>query len=98
MNRVIKNILLLSLGLFLGGCGLVTDGINYTNLTEPRYFSQVNGVEAQKFDGTLKIVSYNIKFSKKIDKALELLEGFEELRQADVIFLQEMDEAGVQKI
>jgi len=98
MNRTIKNILLFSLVFISGGCGLVTDGINYANLNEPRYFSQANDNISQEFDGTLKVVSYNIKFSKKIDKALELLEGLDELKHADIIFLQEMDEAGVQRI
>ena len=98
MKRPIKKLLFFFLVIFCGGCGLVSDGINYTNLNEPRYFSQNDRETPEEFDGTLKVVSYNIKFSKKIDKALDLLKGSNELKQADIIFLQEMDEIGVQKI
>lgn len=47
------------------------------------------------FDGVLKVVSWNIKFSEKIPEALDDLTAFAELQDADIILLQEMDEQGV---
>lgn len=45
----------------------------------------------------LRIVSFNIKFGRRIDAAIEVL-GTGNLRGADVLALQEMDEVGVERI
>lgn len=47
------------------------------------------------FDGVLKVISWNIKFSEKMPEALEDFAEFAELADADIILLQEMDEEGV---
>jgi endonuclease/exonuclease/phosphatase family metal-dependent hydrolase len=46
----------------------------------------------------LRIVSFNIKFSEQIDRAIALLQDDPSLREADVLLLQEMDEPGVRRI
>jgi endonuclease/exonuclease/phosphatase family metal-dependent hydrolase len=58
-------------------------------------FSGEYASESPPFDGVLKVVSWNIKFSEKIPEALEDLTAFAELQNADIILLQEMDEEGV---
>ena len=50
------------------------------------------------FDGRVKVVSYNISFGQEIDLAARELAELEELRDADIILLQEMDETGTAQI
>ena len=45
----------------------------------------------------LRVVSFNIKYARQIDRAIEVLGG-DSLRHADVVALQEMDDAGVERI
>jgi endonuclease/exonuclease/phosphatase family metal-dependent hydrolase len=45
----------------------------------------------------LRVVTFNIKLADQIDRAIEVLRS-PELRNADVISLQEMDESGTEKI
>lgn len=45
----------------------------------------------------LRVVTFNIKESKEIDRAIGVLEG-DSLRDADVVMLQEMNESGVDRI
>jgi endonuclease/exonuclease/phosphatase family metal-dependent hydrolase len=46
----------------------------------------------------LRIVTFNVKFSRYVDRALQLLEKSQALQDLDILALQEMDEAGVEKI
>lgn len=50
------------------------------------------------FSGTLKVVSYNIAFADEVDRAIEELGEAHELRGADIVLLQEMDDAGSERI
>lgn len=44
------------------------------------------------------MVTFNVKFSRHIDRALRLFEKSQALQNLDILALQEMDEAGVEKI
>jgi endonuclease/exonuclease/phosphatase family metal-dependent hydrolase len=46
---------------------------------------------------SLRVVTFNIKFAREIDRAIEVLES-DSLRDADVLMLQEMDDRGVDRI
>jgi len=46
----------------------------------------------------LKVISFNIEFSREIDQAIEELETHPKLKNADILLLQEMDEAGTKMI
>lgn len=46
----------------------------------------------------LRIATFNVKFSRHIDRALQLFEKSQALQDLDILALQEMDEAGVEKI
>lgn len=50
------------------------------------------------FDGTLKVVTWNIAFGEDIEEAIAELSGNEELQGADIILLQEMDDSGTETI
>jgi endonuclease/exonuclease/phosphatase family metal-dependent hydrolase len=70
---------------------------NYLDPEGPKFAGQYSGAP-RVFDDTLKVVSFNIKFANRIGLATDELFNFSELRQADIILLQEMDEAGTDTI
>lgn len=77
--------------LVLGGCRAMT---NYEEAAMPRF----DGRHARgglTFDGTLDVVTWNIRFSQEIEAAIAELTSIPELIDADVLMLQEMDETGV---
>lgn len=70
---------------------------SYTHPEGPRYMDQF--VEsAPAFDGLFRVVTYNIKLGRKLEQAINELDREEGLRDADVIFLQEMDSEGVHEM
>jgi endonuclease/exonuclease/phosphatase family metal-dependent hydrolase len=50
------------------------------------------------FDGELLVVTYNIKEGQEVEAAGDALQTVAPLYEADVILLQEMDEAGVERL
>jgi endonuclease/exonuclease/phosphatase family metal-dependent hydrolase len=71
---------------------------NYTDLKEPRYTNFELCKTPSRSKGSFKIVSYNIKYSKRIEKASSLLRRHHDLKDADVICLQEMTLDAVEQI
>ena len=53
-------------------------------------------VSEPKSDSSLTIVNFNIEYGDQMERALFEFKNYDELRKADIIFLQEMDESGVQ--
>lgn len=70
---------------------------NYENPNYPRFEGQYAPLNPQVGDD-IKIVTWNIKFSQRIDEAITTLRDGEVLRDADILLLQEMDEVGVKTI
>jgi endonuclease/exonuclease/phosphatase family metal-dependent hydrolase len=76
-------------------------GLDYPGATGPRYAGVPPGAaatEGRPQPDTLRIVSFNIEFARRIDGAIALLTSDPALRGADVILLQEMDAAGTQRV
>jgi endonuclease/exonuclease/phosphatase family metal-dependent hydrolase len=92
---VILSVLLL-LALYLQA-SLRRSLINYTDPSGP-YFEGHYAEEQLNFDGSIKVVTWNISFSKGIDEAIETLREVEQLKDADILLLQEMDAKGVDQI
>jgi endonuclease/exonuclease/phosphatase family metal-dependent hydrolase len=93
-NRVVP---LAALTLALASCAPT---VNLLNPTSPKFeggYAQVSARNLPADSGRIKVVSFNIKLSDRIGPAIEVLRGGA-LRDADVISLQEMDEAGVERI
>ncbi len=87
-------ILLVILILLVGSRRSLED---YTDPSGPFY--EGHYAEEQPYsDGTLKVVNWNISFSNRIDEAIEVLTGVEELRDADLLLLQEMEADSVDEI
>ena len=75
-------------------------GRDYADTSEPRFAgsADVNRVGATAASDTLRIVSFNIEFSVRIDSAIALIRSEPALRDADVVALQEMDEEGTRRV
>jgi len=69
---------------------------NYTDAVAPRYAG--GSPSAQRVADTLKVVAFNIEFALHVDRAIALIRGTPELRDPDLLLLQEMDEPGTQRI
>jgi len=69
----------------------------YAEPDAPKWFSNENSNQGNASDSLL-IISFNIQYSEEIDLAIDELQQLVENSQSLVIFLQEMDEEGVEKI
>ena len=82
----------LALAVLAGVVGCKT-GRNYPDATSPRYAGAAN-VAAQRHGDTIRIVSFNIEFAQEMARAIRVLRTNPDLRNADVVLLQEMDARG----
>jgi endonuclease/exonuclease/phosphatase family metal-dependent hydrolase len=76
----------------LVSCGPIK---NYDDPSEPFYeghYVQKPPVPKE----TVKVVSWNLSFAENLDSAINALTCVDELMEADILLLQEMDEAGVE--
>jgi endonuclease/exonuclease/phosphatase family metal-dependent hydrolase len=86
----------LAASMLMGGCP--SDGLNYVDPRGPRYAGAWQGAPTGQPDPSrLRVVSFNIKFARDIDWALESLRR-PELAGADILMLQEMDLAGTERM
>jgi endonuclease/exonuclease/phosphatase family metal-dependent hydrolase len=76
----------------LGACATAR---NYPDPTGPRFHGEFAGQAAVP---TIKVVTLNVKYSRRIATVVQLLREVEALRNADVVALQEMDDAGTEAI
>jgi endonuclease/exonuclease/phosphatase family metal-dependent hydrolase len=70
---------------------------NYESPDGPKFSGSFRGRDPEITD-LLKVVSYNIDKGKEVELGLKDLQEFGPLQNADVVFLQEMDERGVHVI
>lgn len=82
----------------VAGCQSSKDIYDYTDITKPRFASGNFHRKIASSNEDITIILYNIKFSEKIDEAINIFKNNIGLRDAEFIFLQEMDLEGVQKI
>lgn len=75
---------------------------NYVDPAGPKYegaFADEQAEGASRTPGApILVVTFNIEFGRKIDGAVALLRSSEELRNPDILLLQEMSPAGVEAI
>lgn len=77
------------------GCARAT---NHLDPVEPRIAGTANRSPSYSVPEVLRIVSFNLKHGQAADRALALLRDTPQLATADIIALQEMDDAGVRTI
>jgi endonuclease/exonuclease/phosphatase family metal-dependent hydrolase len=82
---------LLALG--LGACAAAQ---NYMDPDKPRFETSYGG--ATDPDETVRIVSFNLKFAEKVDRAIAGFRDTPALRDPDIVALQEMDAEGTERI
>lgn len=92
MRRIAFKLLPVLAASYALGCAAAR---NYPDPSGPRFAGSFAG---QKPEPTVKVVSFNIKFSRRIIRAIQLFRESEALRDADIIALQEMDETGTERI
>jgi endonuclease/exonuclease/phosphatase family metal-dependent hydrolase len=75
-------------------------GIDYPSTGGPRHAGAPRDttIASRLEPETLRVVSFNIEFARRIDAAIALLTSDSALRDADVILLQEMDAAATKRI
>jgi endonuclease/exonuclease/phosphatase family metal-dependent hydrolase len=75
---------------------------NYLDPDGPRYYDTARAAAREEPAGEasrpLRVVTFNIEYGREIDRAVSLLRSNEALRNADILFLQEMDSRGVVRI
>ena len=88
---------LLALATSWAVCGLsaCATAQNYPDATGPRYHGEFVG---QPQAPTIKVVTLNLKYGRQVATAIQLLREVFALRDADVIALQEVDDAAVSAI
>lgn len=94
MNRRVMLAALLALG---------CRSFNYASPSGPRYAVSEppapvpQAVSPDDVD-SIRVVTFNVKFARHIDQAITLLRSTAALQNADIVMLQEMDEAGTIRI
>ena len=77
------------------GCAPTT---NLLNPSSPRFEAEYATPTAETTTPPeVRIVTFNIKLARRIDRAIEVLRS-DSLRHADILALEEMDDAGVDRI
>jgi len=52
----------------------------------------------EQFDGSLRIVAWNLHYGEKLEQVIEALKSADELQEAHVLLLQEIDAAGAEML
>lgn len=86
----------LAAAVLLGGCAPVTNLLSVSGPAFEGHFAPPPP-RLEAIGSPVRVVSFNIKFGREIDRALAVLEA-DSLRGVDILALQEMDESGVERI
>lgn len=79
------------------GCGAARS-YNYPDPTGPRYGGSWVLAPGPALQATFRVVTFNVKFARHIDEAAETLMKDKDLKDADIVHLQEMDLTGTERI
>ena len=71
---------------------------NYTDAREPRYAGRHAPAVERPVPASLRVVTFNIEYAKRMPPAIRGLREHADLRDADLVMLQEMDAAGVEAV
>lgn len=72
---------------------------NYPGTLGPRYAAPPPAAAAARPRAdTLRVVTFNVQYARRVDRAIALLASDPALRGADVVLLQEMDAEGTRRI
>jgi len=100
----------LAISLLLPTLGACAHGLNYTDPVGPRFSGsptaslapasamRAEPARAAARPGRIRVASFNIAWARHIDEAIGLLQSDPNLASADLLMLQEMDEASAARI
>jgi endonuclease/exonuclease/phosphatase family metal-dependent hydrolase len=71
--------------------------INLLDPAVPRFSGEYASLATDLSARPVRIVTFNIKLARRIDRAIEMLRS-DSLRDADIVALEEMDDTGVDRI
>ena len=83
-----------ALALAATACGRT---FNHVEAAGPRYVRAAAPHDSVA-SAQLRVVSFNVKYAEQVDSAIALLQAEPWLSNADILFLQEMDEPGTRRI
>lgn len=93
---MIRGLLALLLPLLIAAC---STRANYLDPSGPRSIGPITGeLPTAEWRQQLMVASFNIQEGLRLDSALAVIESQPEIRDADVLLLQEMDAEGVERI
>ncbi len=85
-------------GGLLGAGACLAPVVNLPHPATPRFEGRYAPPPPGARPAALRVVTFNVKLARRIDRAIAVLGGSDSLRGADVIALQEMDETAVDRI
>ena len=95
-RRVLASALWLALALAVAACG---HAINFNDPEGPRYYDPHQSAKSPRTDSeVLRLVTFNLELGREIDGAIQLIRTTDSLRDPDILLLQEMSGAGVERI
>jgi len=71
---------------------------NYAEPAEPRYTGRHAPLRERAAPASLRVVTFNIEYAKRMPPAIRALREHPALREADLLMLQEMDAPGVEAV
>ena len=99
-SRTVKKITIIILLSFylvvLNSCNIMSNQ-NYNNPNGPVYTGEYAG-DSPSYDGRIKVVTWNLRHGEQVEKAIQTLQEANDLQDADILLMQEMDEIGVEQI
>lgn len=103
MTRQTRTAALLVVALITAGCAAIS---NYPSPLGPRYAGSLPPPlsagdappEVVAEPAALRVVTFNVKFARRVNRAITALQSYAPLRDADIVMLQEMDAPGAQRI
>ncbi len=95
-NRFASGAITLGASLLLASCARVTNFLSPAGPKFEGHYAESAPLVAPA-PSPIRLVTFNIRYAREIDRAIEVLQG-DSLRGADVLALQEMDSAGVDRI
>lgn len=78
----------------LAGCARAT---NLLNPADPRFAADYAPLVGDSAPAPIRVVTFNVKLARRIDRTIEVLKS-DSLRGADILMLEEMDDAGTDRI
>ena len=72
--------------------------VNFVDVASPRFEGRYAPPPPAAPPAEIRVVTFNVKYARAIDRAIEVLRQSDSLRGADIIALQEMDDAGTERI